>query len=89
MIIVCNVWHSHRKDKKSLRRDRSRPVRMKRNNRIECIEIIREVLGLHSIHLINGQVATCPYRGAVEINKHWEEKKGDEDKWKTKKGLNK
>jgi len=44
---------------------------------------------LYSIHSINGQVATCPYRGAVEMNKHWEEKKGDEDKWKTKKGLNK
>jgi len=42
---------------------------MKRNNRIKCIEIIRQVLELYSIHSINGQVTTCPYRGAVEMNK--------------------
>jgi len=42
---------------------------MKRNNRIECIEIIRQVLGLHSIHSIKVQPATCPYRGVVEMNK--------------------
>lgn len=59
--IAFIIWHSYRKDKKNLRRDRSRPVRMRRNNRIECIEIIRQVLGLHSIHSINRQVTTCPY----------------------------